>query len=101
MQQVVEDIKTVIKDFGQDKKITLLAKGAVLSGEIPDYTQEIIKESLDNDQNQKTKKLKDPARASGASVSAPVHDDSLPAFTWLSLTFCTIFFILPRFILRI
>jgi methionine synthase II (cobalamin-independent) len=42
MQQVVEEIKTVIKDFGQDKKITLLAKGAVLSGEYPDYTQEIL-----------------------------------------------------------
>ena len=45
MQQVVEDIKTVIQDFGQDQKITLLAKGAVLSGELPDYTQEILNES--------------------------------------------------------
>jgi|688.fasta_scaffold24332_5 hypothetical protein len=53
MQQAVEDIKAVIKDFGQDQKITLLAKGAVLSGELPDYTQEIIKESTDHNQNQK------------------------------------------------
>ena len=54
MHQVVEDIKTVIEDYGQDQKITLLAKGAVLSGELPDYTQEILNESADNDQNQKT-----------------------------------------------
>jgi hypothetical protein len=45
MQQVVEDIKTVIQDFGQEQKITLLVKGAVLSGELPDYTQEILHES--------------------------------------------------------
>ena len=45
MQQIVEDIKTVIQDYGQDQKITLLAKGAVLSGELPDYTQEILNES--------------------------------------------------------
>ena len=45
MQQVVEDIKTVIQDFGQEQKITLLAIGAVLSGELPDYTQEILNES--------------------------------------------------------
>jgi hypothetical protein len=45
MQQVVEDIKMVIKDFGQDQNITLLAKGAVLSGELPDYTQEVLNES--------------------------------------------------------
>jgi hypothetical protein len=42
MQEVVEDMKIVIKDFGQDHKVTLLAKGAVLSGEHPDYTQEIL-----------------------------------------------------------
>jgi hypothetical protein len=46
MQQVVEDLKTVIKDFGQDQKITLLAFGAVLSGEHPDYTQEILNKSM-------------------------------------------------------
>ena len=45
MQQVVEDIKTVIQDFGQEQKITLLAIGSVLSGELPDYTQEILNES--------------------------------------------------------
>ncbi|MFZ4077139.1 MAG: hypothetical protein ACOYKA_04045 [Legionellaceae bacterium] len=56
MQQVVEDIKTVIKDFGQDKKITLLAKGAVLSGELPDYTQEIIKESPPQEAEQRRRK---------------------------------------------
>ena len=47
MQQVVEDIKSMIKDFGQDQKITLLAKGAVLSGEYADYTQEILNKSMD------------------------------------------------------
>ena len=47
MQQVIEEIKAVIDSFGQDQKLTLLAKGAVLSGELPDYTEtfkEIIKD---------------------------------------------------------
>ena len=39
MQQVVEEIKSVIASFGQEQKLTLLAKGAVLSGELPDYTE--------------------------------------------------------------
>ena len=43
MHQVVEEIKTIIKDFGQDQKITLLAKGVVLSEDLPDYT-EVLKE---------------------------------------------------------
>jgi len=45
MQQVVEEMKSVIDSFGKSQKITLLAKGAVLSGELPDYTQEILNES--------------------------------------------------------
>ena len=48
MQQVIEEIKSVIASFGQEQKLTLLAKGAVLSGELPDYTEtfkEILKES--------------------------------------------------------
>ncbi|MEI6627996.1 MAG: hypothetical protein WCN27_01125 [Alphaproteobacteria bacterium] len=45
MQQVVEEIKAVVASFGQEQKLTLLAKGAVLSGELPDYT-ETFKEIL-------------------------------------------------------
>jgi hypothetical protein len=54
IQQVVEDIKTIIKNVGQHHNITLLAKGAVLSGEHPDYTQAILNES--------TQTLKKPQR---------------------------------------
>ena len=45
MQQVVEDIKTLIQNFSQEQKITLLAKGAVLSGDYHDYTQEFLSKS--------------------------------------------------------
>ncbi len=45
MQQVVEEIKAVIASFGQEQKLTLLAKGAVISCELPDYT-EAFKEIL-------------------------------------------------------
>ncbi len=41
MQRVVEDIKGVIERYGQDQKITLLAKGAVLSGTIPEHTEAV------------------------------------------------------------
>ena len=39
MEQVVEEIKAVVASFGQEEKLTLLAKGAVISGELPDYTE--------------------------------------------------------------
>lgn len=45
MQRVVEDIKGVIELYGQDQKITLLAKSAVLSGTIPEHTN-AVKEIL-------------------------------------------------------
>lgn len=58
MQQVVKDIQTVIRDFGQEQKITLLAKGAVLSGEHADYTQEILNKSMDTNQDTEARKRK-------------------------------------------
>jgi len=48
MQQVIEEIKSVIASFGQEQKLTLLAKGAVISCELPDYTEtfkDILNES--------------------------------------------------------
>jgi hypothetical protein len=48
MQQVVQEMKEVIHDYGVDQDITLFAKGAVLSGELPDYTdsfKEILSDS--------------------------------------------------------
>ena len=48
MQQVVEEIKAVIELYGQDQKLTLLAKGAVISCDLPDYTEtfkDILNES--------------------------------------------------------
>ena len=45
MQQVVEEIKAVIELYGQEQKLTLLAKGAVISCDLPDYT-EILKDIL-------------------------------------------------------
>lgn len=44
MEQVVEEIKAVVASFGQEQKLTLLAKGAVIS-DLPDYT-ETFKEIL-------------------------------------------------------
>lgn len=38
MQQVVVNIKAMIADYGQSQQIILLAKGAVLSETLPDYT---------------------------------------------------------------
>ena len=45
MQQVVEEIKGVIELYGQEQKLTLLAKGAVISCDLPDYT-EVFKDIL-------------------------------------------------------
>ena len=48
MEQVVEEIKAVVASFGQEQKLTLLAKGAVISCELPDYTEtfkDILNES--------------------------------------------------------
>ena len=56
MQQVIEEIKEVIDSFGQEQKLTLLAKGAVLSCELPDYT-EIFKDIL-NERVTKTVRVK-------------------------------------------
>jgi hypothetical protein len=38
MEQVVEEIKAVVASFEQEQKLTLLAKGAVIS-DLPDYTE--------------------------------------------------------------
>lgn len=55
MQQVIEEIKTVISEYGQIQKVTLLAKGAVLSGDLPDYT-EIFKDVLSEGKPQTTRR---------------------------------------------
>jgi hypothetical protein len=54
MQQVVEDIKGVIERYGQDQKLTLLAKGAVLSFDVPEHT-EIVKAILNEERPQRRK----------------------------------------------
>lgn len=38
MQSIVESIKEIINDYGKVNKLTLLAKGAVLTHDLPDYT---------------------------------------------------------------
>ncbi len=53
MSRVVAEIKEVITAYGSDQKLTLLAKGAVLSGDLPDYTQ-VLQEIL-NEPQQKQK----------------------------------------------
>jgi hypothetical protein len=41
MQQAVDEIKAAIDEHGKIQKVTFLAKGAVLSGDLPDYTEEL------------------------------------------------------------
>mgnify|MGYP000028096641 FL=1 len=38
MQAIVESIKEIISDYGKAHKVTLLAKGAVITNNLPDYT---------------------------------------------------------------
>ena len=45
MQHIISDLKDQIKEVAQEKKVVLLAKGAVLSSNLPDYT-ELLNESL-------------------------------------------------------
>jgi len=40
-------IKDQIKELAKDKKSTLIAKGAILSDNVPDYT-DLLKESLED-----------------------------------------------------
>ncbi len=43
LQALIESIRGNIQNFTRNKKVILFAKGAVLSGNIPDYTESIIK----------------------------------------------------------
>ncbi|MFN6414721.1 MAG: hypothetical protein ACK4V2_02990 [Pseudomonadota bacterium] len=45
MQHLIADLKDRIKEVAQEKKVILLAKGAVLNDSLPDYT-ELLNESL-------------------------------------------------------
>jgi hypothetical protein len=45
MQHIISDLKDQIKEMAQEKKVVLLAKGSVLSSNLPDYT-ELLNESL-------------------------------------------------------
>lgn len=39
MQSVVENIKEIISDYGKAHKLTFFTKGAVIAGDLPDYTE--------------------------------------------------------------
>lgn len=45
MQHIISDLKDQIKEVAQEKRVVLLAKGAVLSSNLPDYT-DLLNESL-------------------------------------------------------
>lgn len=45
MQHLIADLKDQIKEVAQEKKVILLAKGAVLNDSLPDYT-DLLNESL-------------------------------------------------------
>lgn len=45
MQQLIFDLKEQIKEVAQEKKVILIAKGAVLTDSLPDYT-DLLNESL-------------------------------------------------------
>jgi hypothetical protein len=47
MQHIIAEIKDQIKELAKDKKSTLIAKGAILSDNVPDYT-DLLKESLED-----------------------------------------------------
>lgn len=47
MQHIIADLKDQIKEIAKGKKVILLAKGAVLSDSLPDYTA-VVKEFLVN-----------------------------------------------------
>lgn len=56
MQHIITDLKDQIKEIAKDKKVILIAKGAILSDNVPDYT-EVLKESLEDqtDEGQQAK----------------------------------------------
>ena len=68
MQQVVEEIKENIKDYGLSKKMTLLAKGAVLSDDLPDYTEEF--RQVLNERNEGNKRVDSTRKITTTRVSA-------------------------------
>lgn len=41
MQQTIDELKSSIDEYGKQNKITILAKGAVLSGDFKDCTESI------------------------------------------------------------
>ena len=45
MQQLIFDLREQIKEVAQEKKVILIAKGAVLTDSLPDYT-DLLNESL-------------------------------------------------------
>ena len=45
MQHIITEMKDQIKEIAQEKKVILIAKGAVLSDSLPDYT-DVINELL-------------------------------------------------------
>jgi hypothetical protein len=47
MQHIITDLKDQIKGIAKDKKIILMARGAILSDNVPDYT-DLLKESLED-----------------------------------------------------
>ena len=50
MQSVVENIKEIINDYGKAHKLTFLTKGAVITNDLPDYT-EIFEDLLSTSSN--------------------------------------------------
>lgn len=46
MQHIIADLKDQVKELAKDKKSILIARGAILSDNVPDYT-DIINESLE------------------------------------------------------
>lgn len=42
MQQTIDELKECIEEFGRQNNITILAKGAVLSGDFKDCTHEFV-----------------------------------------------------------
>ena len=47
MQHIITEMKDQIKEIAKDNKVILIAKGAVLSDSLPDYTT-VVKECLAN-----------------------------------------------------
>jgi hypothetical protein len=55
MQHIIADLKDQVKELAKDKKSILIARGAILSDNVPDYTN-IIKEALVTQEEQAKEK---------------------------------------------